>query len=284
MTDSLLSQTPDVPPAAALLLVGHGSAKNPDSSRPTRAHAEEIRRRKLFSSVHCAFLKEEPTLATIREQIREEEVYVVPNFISEGYYTRQVIPRELGLHAGTTEVDGRRWHYCRPVGTHPRMTDLLIGRAREVAGDADPAQTALVIVGHGTRLNAASQETTRHQAELLRSSGLGFREVAPAFMEEDPLIAEWDQFCSSPQVVVVPFFISDGLHSFQDIPVLLGIESRATEPQSRGGGRREQPVRVRGRDLYLARAIGTDPAMAEVMIELVNQFVDCGRREGSERG
>jgi len=47
---------------AALLIVGHGSTVNPDSSGPTLAHAAEIRRRKVFADVACAFWKEEPSL------------------------------------------------------------------------------------------------------------------------------------------------------------------------------------------------------------------------------
>ena len=62
------------------------------------AHAAEIRRRKIFADVACAFWKEEPSLRDALflfdpESVRE--VYVVPNFISEGYFTQTVIPLEL---------------------------------------------------------------------------------------------------------------------------------------------------------------------------------------------
>jgi sirohydrochlorin cobaltochelatase len=49
----------------ALLIVGHGSTVNPDSSIPTWAHAAEIRRRKIFADVGCAFWKEEPNLRDV---------------------------------------------------------------------------------------------------------------------------------------------------------------------------------------------------------------------------
>jgi len=85
----------------ALLIVAHGSTINPDSSAPTLAHAAAIRRRKIFAEVECAFWKEEPSLRDAvflfePESIRE--VYVVPNFISEGYFTQTVVPRELELN------------------------------------------------------------------------------------------------------------------------------------------------------------------------------------------
>ena len=74
---------------SALLIVAHGSTVNPDSSAPTLAHAAEIRRRNIFADVECAFWKEEPSLRDALflfdpESIRE--VYVVPNFISEGLF------------------------------------------------------------------------------------------------------------------------------------------------------------------------------------------------------
>ena len=98
---------------AALLIVAHGSTVNPDSSAPTAAHAAEIRRRKVFAHVECAFWKEEPSLRDALflfdpESIRE--VYVVPNFISEGYFTQTVVPRELELNGRiTTRSNGQIW-------------------------------------------------------------------------------------------------------------------------------------------------------------------------------
>src|SRR5712664_3278310 len=85
----------------ALLIVGHGSTVNPDSSAPTLAHAAEIRRRNIFGEVQSAFWKEEPSLrdATfLFDPDTIKNVSVVPNFISEGYFTQTVIPRELELN------------------------------------------------------------------------------------------------------------------------------------------------------------------------------------------
>ena len=119
-------------PDAALLIVGHGSTVNPDSSAPSLAHAAEIRRRNLFADVMCAFWKEEPSLRdamSFFEDPEIREVYVVPNFISEGYFTETVIPRELELSGRTTtRANGQVWKYCEPVGNHAHMTELLKDR------------------------------------------------------------------------------------------------------------------------------------------------------------
>lgn len=39
--------------------------------------------------------------------IDADEVYVVPDFISEGYFTQEVIPREMQLEGPTTRVRGK---------------------------------------------------------------------------------------------------------------------------------------------------------------------------------
>jgi sirohydrochlorin cobaltochelatase len=86
--------------ASALLIVGHGSTVNPDSSAPSLAQAAAIRARDIFREVACCFWKEEASLRDALLFFDEPEisaVYVVPNFISEGYFTQTVIPRELEI-------------------------------------------------------------------------------------------------------------------------------------------------------------------------------------------
>jgi sirohydrochlorin cobaltochelatase len=249
---------------AGLLIVAHGSTVNPDSSAPTFVHAAEIRRRKIFADVRCAFWKEEPSLRDARFFLADEtihEVFVVPNFISEGYFTQTVIPRELELTGPiTTRANGQSWIYCEPVGNNSLVTELLLARAHEIAPEAEPSETALLIVAHGTELNDNSAVAAKREAERIRARG-EFATVGNAYMEEPPLVAEWDQLTNAPNVVVVPFFIADGLHSYEDIPKLLGIECTGMDVF------RKNPHRIRGRSLYYAKAIGTDPRFADVIIE-----------------
>jgi sirohydrochlorin cobaltochelatase len=249
---------------AALLIIGHGSTVNADSSAPTRNHAGEIQRRNIFADVQCAFWKEEPSLRDARFFFEDEaihEVLVVPNFISEGYFTQTVIPRELELNGPvTTRINGQTWTYCEPVGNHPFVTELLLTRAHEIAPDAKPTETALLIVAHGTELNDNSAIAAKREAERIRARG-EFASVDNAYMEEPPLIANWDQITTAANVIVVPFFIADGLHSYEDIPKLLGIECTGMDIFGKN------PYRLRGRSLYYAGAIGTDPRFADIIVE-----------------
>src|SRR4029077_13920453 len=158
---------------SALLIVAHGSTVNPDSSAPTLAHAAEIRRRKIFAEVECAFWKEEPSLRDalfLFDPASIREVCVVPNFISEGYFTQTVIPRELELDGPITKrSSGQTWKYCQPVGNHPTMTELLLKRAFEIAPGVDAAETSLLIVAHGTDLNENSAMAAKREAKKIRA-------------------------------------------------------------------------------------------------------------------
>src|SRR5438552_9323664 len=264
----------------ALLIVAHGSTVNPDSSAPTLANAAEIRRRKVFADVACVFWKEEPSLRDALfvfdpESIRE--VYVVPNFISEGYFTQTVIPRELELNGRITRrSNGQTWKYCEPVGNHPSMTELLLKRAYEVATAVSPAQTSLLIVAHGTDLNENSAVAAKREAEKIRALGK-YAAVLNVYMEEAPMVSEWRKLTKTRHVVVVPFFISDGLHSYEDIPILLGIAVAAGVDCGRPGSAppttahgeifRRNPYRIGDRNLFYAPSIGTDPGIADLIIE-----------------
>jgi sirohydrochlorin cobaltochelatase len=267
-----------VKPHSALLIVGHGSTVNPDSSAPTLVHAAEIRRRKIFTDVGCAFWKEEPSLRDaifLFDPQMSREVYVVPNFISEGYFTETVIPRELELNGRTTKrANSQIWKYCGPVGSHPLMTELLMDRARESAPDVDPSETSLLIVAHGTDLNENSAVAAKREAEKIRALGR-YAAVLNMYMEEPPLVARWRTLTTTPNVVVVPFFISDGLHSYEDIPVLLGIAEKRLTKTNRGLPTeifRQNPYKIDNRSLFYAPAIGTDARVAEIMVAQTLQF------------
>ncbi len=257
---------------SSLIIIGHGSTLNPDSSAPTHQHADEIRRRGVFDEVVCAFWKEEPSMREVFYSVTGSEIFVVPNFISEGYFCQEVIPRELQVEGPITQRGDARVYYCDPVGIHPGMTKLLLKRAAEVAPGVPREQTALIIVGHGTSLNDNSTRAIKDQVKLIREGGHGYAEVLDAYMEEAPFIAKWDELTTAPNVVVVPFFIADGLHSYQDIPVLLGIHTEPTAAASQSEVFRHNPHDLRGRRLFYSSAIGTEPLMADVILDQVRDF------------
>ena len=262
-------------PGTALVIVGHGSTTNPDSSEPNHLLADAIRDQGIFDEVLCCFWKEEPSMRDVLHSVSSPDVYVVPNFISEGYFTQTVIPRELELTGPVTERDGMTIRYCEPVGNHPSMTAVLLKRARETAPGVPESESSLLIVGHGTNLNDNSAKAAKTQVALLSAMGL-YAEVLPTYMEEEPLISHWDTMTTQPNVVVIPFFISDGLHSYQDIPVLLGIREEVGPAASQSEVFKENPHHLRGKNLFYGSAIGTEPMMAGVILDQVAAFDAAG--------
>ena len=127
----------------------------------------------------------------------------------------------------------------------------------------------MLIVAHGTDLNENSAVAAKREAEKIRSLGK-YAAVLNVYMEESPLVSDWRKLAKTHNVVVVPFFISDGLHSYEDIPVLLGIangRSRTGLSAAPGEVFRRNPYKIDDRSLFYAPSIGTDPGFADIIIE-----------------
>jgi len=191
------------------------------------------------------------------------------------------VPRELELNGRITKrPNGQIWKYCDPVGNHPMVTDLLLRRAHEIAPGIPESETTLLIAAHGTDLNENSAVAAKREAEKIRALGR-YAAVLNVYMEESPLVSDWQKLTKTRNVVVVPFFISDGLHSYEDIPVLLGIVVAAGGERGQPGSPppatkcgeifRRNPHRLDGRSLFYAASIGTDSGFADLIIEQANR-------------
>ena len=259
----------------ALVLIAHGSTVNVQSSAPTRRLAEELRARNIFAEVACAFNLEQSKIDDVPKLVSAQRIFVVPVTISEGHFTEQTIPHRLGLAAaGQTDYeriqqrDGRTIIYCHPIGTHASMTDVLLARAREVVAKhpfpraPKPAETALFIAGHGTQKNANSRKAIEVQVGAIAALG-EYADVQPVFMEEAPFIADCFTATEAPHIVMVPFFIADGLHTVEDIPVLLGEpEARVKKRLAAGQPTWRNPTERKGKLLWYTEAIGSEGSEA----------------------
>lgn len=266
---------------STLVLLGHGSTLNAQSSAATRLHADAVRRSGRFGQVVEGYWKQEPSFAGVLRSAWHDEVFVVPFFVSEGYFTEQVIPRELGLplssgigRPGTYQVGRQRVHYCGPVGTHPSMTRVVEERALETIrlhpgprGVPEPSEVSLFVAGHGTTKSENSRRAVEDHVASIAAGG-GFHDVHAVFMEESPRIGDAVSMARTDNVVMVPFFLSDGLHAQEDIPVLLGANPEVVRARVREGVHGwENPTERDGRRVWYARAVGDAPGMADVIVE-----------------
>jgi sirohydrochlorin cobaltochelatase len=257
----------------ALVLAGHGSHLNPDSATPVFEHADAIRASGAFDEVREAFWKEEPSLREVLRTVESDAAYVVPFFTSEGYFTERVLPRELRLADGHELDVDIPVHYADPVGTHDAMTDVVVARAESVTGDPDVGPgVGLAVVGHGTERHEDSGKSTRYHARRVRERDR-FAEVRALFMDEAPNVADATRHLDSEDIVVVPLFVADGYHTREDIPEDLGL----TEDHRTGWA---VPATVDDRRVWYAGAVGTEPALAEVVLE---RAAEAGAHVGEGR-
>ena len=98
--------------------------------------------------------------------LEDREVIIVPDFLAEGYFTRQVIPAKLACHPVWEKA-----RCCPPVGTHPVMAELIDGAATDLLGDWLPEETSLLVVGHGSGKNPCSKQTLLQHLAEVRGNG-----------------------------------------------------------------------------------------------------------------
>lgn len=237
----------------AILLVGHGSHLNAKSSAPVHQHAATLRARGLAEEIRVAFWKEEPSLARGLDGCQADDVTVVPIFVSTGYFTEQVIPREIGIEGPVTQIRGKTVRYTAPIGAHPALAKVILQRAREAGAEASDA---LAVLGHGTPRNPRSEKNIYVQSEAVAATET-FANVTTVFLDQEPNMR--DVFAMVPEVgiVMVPLFIADGWHVGETIPEDMALDGAET--------RRD------GRQLRYAKAVGTHPSVADVVTELVEE-------------
>jgi len=244
----------------ALVVAGHGSHRNPDSSSPVHAAVETLRERGAFAEVRPAFWKEAPSIRSVLHTVDADEVIVVPLFVSEGYFVDEVLPREFGLgEEDRIGDDPPTVRYADPVGTHPAMTDVISARARRMLEGVSLADTALAVIGHGTERNPNSADAVYDHVEAVRERDT-FAEVGALFMDEAPYVEDALDRFDADELAVVPLFAADGFHTQDEIPELLGLtdDPRTDYPI---------PGTVGGRRIWYASAVGTDPLVVDVVLE-----------------
>jgi sirohydrochlorin cobaltochelatase len=235
----------------ALVIVGHGSHLNEDSSLPVYEHAERIRRTGEFDEVVECFWKEEPSMRHVLDTVESDEVYVVPAFISEGYFTQQVVPRELGLEGTVTQKGGKTVRYAGPLGTFEGMPDVVLERANDLMGGKQTSgRTALVLLGHGTDLNKNSGGVIYLNAGRIRERG-AYDLVEVGFLDQEPEIGEVVESVESENVVLIPVFIAEGWHTRETIPGDLGLTGEVTARE--------------GKMIFYGAPVGTHPSMANLI-------------------
>ena len=270
----------------ALILAGHGSTKNRDSSRHTRETAKRLQERAIFKEVGAGFWKESPSFQEVFHGLEAKEAIVVPWFLTRGYFVEKVLSEQFS----ETPIPCR---IMEPLGSRPEVLQLMKKRAEklrtrirmrmrmrkwvsrivgigkqdgdrrwEMEDGVKLEHTSLLLASHGTPLHKGSRVAADTLAEELAKDG--YRLTRAMFLEEEPKIADWRQV-AAPEgpVMVLPHFLAGGLHGSEDVPGLLGI------PHGREGWHR-----VDGRWIGYGAPIGMPDEMTELILKMLGAALD----------
>ncbi len=213
VTDSALARS-------GLLLCCHGVRGGPGSAA---AHAEAIRDLGVFAETRVSCLKGRPDVASVIRDMCAPRIFLVPFLMAEGYTAQKVLARSLSEAPACQE----RTLLCRPVGTHPRISEVLTASALRCCRDRgwSARKTSVVVMGHGTRRSANSGGTAwRHAQTMARRHD--FAAVVSAFLDQPPSLESVLARLATPHVVVVGLFADSGSHGESDVPRLLEVAGR----------------------------------------------------------
>jgi sirohydrochlorin cobaltochelatase len=120
------------PKALTIVLVGHGSARNPGRARALRRHAERLEARGQFGWVRVAHLEEPPLVADVLAGSRGHVAAVIGYLANEGAHATHDLP---DLVAAERTARGTTWPPVHDLGTIasdealPRfLIDLVLGQ------------------------------------------------------------------------------------------------------------------------------------------------------------
>ena len=115
------------PGETALLIVGHGTERHPDSGATARRHAAQIAAAAIFAEVATGFLDEPPRVPEALGALRAPHCVAVGLFVDAGEHGEEDIPALLA-------PAGERAVYAGPIGPDPLVTELILDQAYAALG------------------------------------------------------------------------------------------------------------------------------------------------------
>jgi len=209
--DAGRARTSAAPPA--LLVVGHGT-RDADGLEEFWAMADLVRAAAGPLEVEFGFIE-------LADPLADE---ALDRLVARGPSDIVSVPLVL-LAAGHLKNDGPallarararhpgvRLRMGRDLGIHPTVLDVVEDRVREALGDADPADTAVVLVGRGSSDPDATSDL--YKVARLLADGRGLPTVEPAFVQvAQPDVRGALERCrrlGARRIVLAPFLLFTG--------------------------------------------------------------------------
>ncbi len=198
-----------------VLLVAHG-ARDDRTVAAARALAATVAERLAGVPVELSFLEFlRPAIPEGLARLAQRGVWratVLPLFLARGAHVERDIPATVQQVAGSTPsltID-----VAHHVGTWPELAELAAERTRHAMDrcGALPADTALLLVAHGSRREVALEETRRFTQSLAARLGIAHSHTAFAVMGQPGLdgVSPAIEALPARYVAVYPHFLFPG--------------------------------------------------------------------------
>lgn len=205
-----------------------------------------------FRMVAVARLADGPEPRDMLNRIESPVVRIIPFFMSNGYYSRSLVPRLLDLERATTwrrrgAGGAQLVRYLAPVGTAPEISDLLRRRLLHLCAEhvLVPGAVRVVLAAHGSSRGNGATEAEQHAARLAGA----FADIGTAFLTQPPRLGEVLRRRGPRATLVLGLFATMGRHMRVDVPAAIAAA------RDDGGG-----------PLLWSGAIGEDPAIVEIVL------------------
>jgi sirohydrochlorin cobaltochelatase len=201
----------------ALLLIGHGS-KDTAAVDEYMSFADGLSGR-LGLPVYPCFLEfaDPPIADGIRSCIEAgaERIVALPLFLGPAGHQKNDVPTIINWAKG--EWPQIQINYGTPLGAQPQIIEVLARRAREtVAGsqsDVSPAETALLVVGRGSRDPDSNSDVYKVSRLLWEGRDYGLVETAFYSLAQPDIETVIDRCVKlgARRIVSLPFLLFTGL-------------------------------------------------------------------------
>ena len=279
-----------------VLIVGHGS-KLPYNKEIVSTIAQKLDE-KMDNIVESGFMElVEPNIPQQVNKLKNQDVdriIVVPAFLAHGIHTKVDIPTILRLPHSHEGVEHSHHHhhnhegreaksalidfdgevlYLEPFEADDKIVDIVERRIKEHTSRDEITEdnTGILLIGHGSSLPYGKEVLN----EICTKTKLRIEDfdIELSFMRiEKPNIPESFKKLQDKgyeNIIVLPVFLADGLHTKSDIPTTLGLEPAKLDFEY---PKKEKQIDYDGTIIYLD-PLKAEDEIVEMIEERLNELI-----------
>lgn len=192
-----------------ILLIGHGSSL-PFNEMVFKDICQKISD-KLEIPTEMSYVKlSKPSIEEAVAKLNCENIIAQPLMLCEGRLTKKDIPEKLG-----------NIKQLPTIGANPLLCEIIATKIENALAksELENVEIEVILLAHGSEFeyNEEFLKTLTSQMDLKYPVHYSFLKY------NSPSIQDVFKDIKSDRVVVIPVFVTDGIHTITDIPIILGL-------------------------------------------------------------